>query len=88
MSGFLDQSEIDKLQYELAILDEKVEKSKTAKEKIRKMYTELIRHNCPNNMDNLDEIGVVINDINMKINNSSKYYDSFSNLKYSYSQRV
>lgn len=88
MSGFLDQSEIDKLQYELAILDQKVEKSKTAKDKIRKMYFDTIKHNCPNNMETLDEIGIVINDINMKIGNASKYYESFNTLKNSYSKRV
>lgn len=87
MSIFLDQDEIDRLQRELASVSEKKEKSLTAKDKIRKMYAEVVKYSCPNDMNNLDEIGVIINDINMKINTQSKYYESFTNLKYSYSKR-
>lgn len=88
MSSFLDQSEIDRLQMELANLDAKKDKANTAKQKIRTMYYDILKYGCPNNMDSIDEIGIVVNDINAKIMPSSKYYDSFNKLKYSYMDRV
>ena len=88
MSGFLDQDEIDRLQRELEFLSEKKEKAITAKEKVKKMYFDIVKYRCPNDMSSLDEVGTVINDINMKIETSTKYYESFVLLKNSYSKRV
>ena len=88
MSSFLDQSEIDRLQMELASLDEKKSRASTAKQKIRTMYYDILKYGCPNNMDTIDEIGSIVNDINSKIMPSSKYYDSFNKLKYTYLDRI
>lgn len=88
MSSFLDQSEIDKLQMELASLDEKKTRASSAKQKIRTMYYDILKNGCPNDLNTLDEIGIIINNINAEIIPSSKYYDSFNKLKYSYMDRV
>lgn len=88
MSGFLDQDEIDKLQLELAIVTEKKEKSMSAKAKIRVKYAELVRYSCQNDMNTIDEIGTVINDINMRITPSSQYNESFDMLKSSFTRRL
>lgn len=70
--AFLDQDEIDRLQLELASLNEKKNLAQSAKAKIKRMYATLVSYECPNDMNALQEIGTVINDINMKILTSSE----------------
>lgn len=88
MADFLDQDEIDRLQYELSVISRKKDLSVTAKEKVKAMYLEPVKSICPNELSSLNEIGLCINNINMKITSQSKYYDSFIKLKISYSRRV
>ena len=88
MSIFLDQDEIDRLQQELAIVSKKKEIAQTAKEKIKKMYFDTVQVICPNNMNTLAEIGIVIDGLSAHMKSANQYYDSYYKLKYSYTKRV
>lgn len=88
MSIFLDQDEIDRLQHELAEASKKKEIAQTAKEKIKRMYFDTVQSICPNNMNTLAEIGVVIDGLSAYMQSANEYYDSYYKLKFSYTKRV
>lgn len=88
MAEFLDQDAIDKLQYELSIVGPKIDKSNSAKDKIRLMYFELFKYPLLNPLSNLTEIGRAIKEISTIIQENSQYYYSFNLLKTTYIKRV
>lgn len=84
----LEQSEIDKLQEAMESIGAKKDLAKSAKEKISIMYYDVTDTPCLSEMSTLDEIGEVVEIIDSKIKPSTKYYESFEKLKYSYKKRV
>lgn len=88
MSGFLDQSEIDRLEVELVQLNAKKELAESAKEKVRVMYYDIVGSPLFTNLDTLEEIGKAINDMDIRIKPDSKYSLAFINLKSSYLKRL
>lgn len=88
MSQFLDQDEIDRLQYELVQINSKKEKSISAKEKIKDMYYNILNKYCNHNLDTIENIGQCINEINSQMKTSSEYYQSFTMLKNSHTKRI
>lgn len=88
MSGFLDQSEIDRLEVELVQLNVKKELAESAKEKVRVMYYDIVGSPLFTSLDTLEEIGKAINDMDIRIKPDSKYSLAFINLKSSYLKRL
>lgn len=88
MSGFLDQSEIDRLQYELAVLTSKKQLALEAKDKIKTMYFDIVKAPLMSSLENLDEIREAINQMEIHIKQDSKYKDSLFSLKASYQKRT
>ena len=85
---FLDQDEIDRLQKELSIVTAKVNLAQSAKDKVKIMFYDTTGSPLHSKLDNLDEIGSIINTIDSCIKTNSKYFDSFSKLKFSYLKKV
>ena len=88
MSGFLDQSEIDRIQQELAGLSHKKDLAESAKDKIRNMYYDTIGYPINSAFDSLEEIGRCVTDVGLSIQSNSKYFQSFNILKSSYLKRI
>lgn len=86
--SILEQDQIDKLQEELLNLDNRKALALRAREKIRAMYLDIIGVSCLSSLETINEIGETINSINMKINRSSQYYNSFELLKQAYYKRL
>ncbi len=80
----LEQSAIDELVAEAAILLERRRLATDAKIKINEMCKAVIGYINIEQMDTLSSIGIVISDINNFITPDSIYYPSFTNLKLSY----
>lgn len=88
MSGFLDQTEIDKLEAELVQLNVKKSKADSAREKVKAMYYDITSTPLFSELKTLDEIGQAINDMDIRIKPNSKYSVAFINLKSSYLKRL
>lgn len=88
MAEFLDQSEIDRLEYELVTLGAKKENARLALDKIKEMYYDIVKMPLFSNLDSLEEIGECISKMDSKIQPNSKYSDSFIRLKASYLKRI
>ena len=86
--SILEQDEIDKLQRELANLDQRKDLALRAREEIRAMYLEILGSVCLSDIETLDDIGALISRLDSKILPSTKYYESFSKLKQSYQRRL
>ena len=86
--SILEQDEIDKLQRELANLDQRKDLALRAREKIRAMHLEILSSVCLSDLETLDDIGALISRLDSKISQSTKYYESFSKLKQSYFKRL
>ena len=86
--SILEQDEIDKLQRELANLDQRKDLALRAREKIRAMHLEILGSVYLSDIETLDDIGYVIDKLDSKISPSTKYYESFSKLKQSYFERL
>jgi hypothetical protein len=88
MSEFLDQSEIDRLEFALSEITVKKEKSISAIQKIKQMYFTIVKQYCENKFDSLEDIGNVITVIGNYIKQNNEYYSSFIMLKNSYLERT
>ena len=86
--SILEQDEIDKLQRELANLDQRKDLALRAREKIRAMHLEILGSVCLSDLETLDDIGALISRLDSKILPSTKYYESFLRLKQSYFSRI
>lgn len=86
--SFLEQNQIDLLQEEMAHIKEKVEKSISAKMKIKNIYWDILRKRCPNNMETTEEIGIVIDNIDSIIEDDHESYNCFLRLKITYMSRI
>ena len=86
--SILEQDEIDRLQRELANLDQRKDLALRAREKIRAMHLEILGSVCLSDLETLDDIGYCIDKLDSKILQSTKYYESFSKLKQSYFKRL
>ena len=86
--SILEQDEIDKLQRELANLDQRKDLALRAREKIRTMHLEILGSACLSDLETLEDIGALISRLDSKILPSTKYYESFSKLKQSYFKRL
>lgn len=87
MSEFLDQSEIDRLQFALSEVTAKKEKSYNAIQKIKQMYFTVVKQYCESELKTMDEIGKCISEIGNYIKPNNEYYQSFAMLKNSYLKR-
>lgn len=88
MASFLDQDEIDRLQYELLNIRAKKEKAQDAKDKVKEMYYDIVKTPLYSNLESLDEIGTCIDKLSQHIVLKSKYYDDYMRLKTSYLRRL
>ena len=86
--SILEQDEIDRLQRELANLDQRKDLALRAREKIRAMHLEILGSACLSDLETLDDIGALISRLDSKILTSTKYYESFNLLKQSYFERL
>ena len=86
--SILEQDEIDRLQRELANLDQRKDLALRAREKIRAMHLDVLGSACLSDLETLDEIGAIISKLDSKILPSTKYYESFLRLKQSYFSRI
>lgn len=88
MADFLDQAEIDRLQYELVAIGAKKEKAHNCVDKIKEMFYDTVKMPLFSNLDSLEEIGECINKLESYIKRESKYYASFLLLKSRYLKRL
>ena len=86
--SILEQDQIDKLQLELANLENMKQLASRAREKIYAMHSSVLTYACLSELETLEEIGEVISRIGTKITRQSVYYESFNLLKKSYQSRI
>lgn len=63
MSEFLDQAEIDRLQFALSEVTAKKEKAVSAIQKVKQMYFTVVKQYCESELETIDETGKVISEI-------------------------
>lgn len=88
MASFLDQDEIDRLQYELLNIGVKKEKAQNAVDSIKEMYYDTVKMPLYSTLGSLEEIGECIDKLSQHIVLTSKYYEAYMRLKTSYLRRV